>query len=194
MNHTKASIREAVAVGELEAGMEKTILSFKGQTEGAEGLKITNGENITLEGFTVVDTKGDAIKVQSVDKLTFRNVKTDWSGRPKKSNGSYGFYPVQCKNVLLEDCIARGASDAGIYVGQSREVTVRRCEACMVRLAHGAELGFQAGRLGGSKAERVRCALLIQPQHSGCGSSRAEASRRPRLVETVLTSNLRSLT
>jgi parallel beta-helix repeat protein len=31
--------------------------------------------------------------------------------------------------VLLENCIAIGASDAGIYVGQSRDIIVTNCEA-----------------------------------------------------------------
>jgi parallel beta-helix repeat protein len=33
---------------------------------------------------------------------------------------------VQCKDVLFEDCFVRGASDAGLYVGQSRNIIVRR--------------------------------------------------------------------
>ena len=43
------------------AGKGKTILSFKGQIEGAEGLLIKNVKGLTLEGFTVADSKGDAI-------------------------------------------------------------------------------------------------------------------------------------
>ena len=43
------------------AGRDKTFLSFKGQQEGAEGIKITNSENISLEDFTIQDTKGDCI-------------------------------------------------------------------------------------------------------------------------------------
>jgi parallel beta-helix repeat protein len=48
---------------------------------------------------------------------------------PKAENGAYGLYPVQAENVLIEDCIAIGASDAGIYVGQSRNIIVRRSRA-----------------------------------------------------------------
>ena len=33
------------------------------------------------------------------------------------------------EDVLIEDCIAEGASDAGIYVGQSTRVIVRNCTA-----------------------------------------------------------------
>ena len=107
------------------AGKDKTILNFAGQREGAEGIKITNAENITLEGLSVYDTKGDAVKSQEVNGMTYRDVRTAWTGKPKGKNGAYGLYPVQCTNVLIENCEARGASDAGIYVGQSDQVIVR---------------------------------------------------------------------
>lgn len=111
------------------AGKDKTILSFKGQTEGAEGLKIVNADNLTLDGFTIQDTDGDAVKVQECDQVVFRNVRTQWTGGPHEDNGSYGFYPVRCSNVLIEGCEAIGASDAGIYVGQSKHVIVRKSKA-----------------------------------------------------------------
>src|SRR5688572_13316731 len=41
------------------AGMDKTILNFKGQISGAEGVKITNASDITIRDLTVEDTKGD---------------------------------------------------------------------------------------------------------------------------------------
>ena len=111
------------------AGMNGTILSFAGQVEGAQGLSITNCTNITLEDFTVQDAKGDAIKCQYVDGITFRRVKAQWLGGPKPTNGAYGLYPVQCENVLIEHCVAIAASDAGIYVGQSKDIIVRFSEA-----------------------------------------------------------------
>ena len=111
------------------AGMNGTILSFAGQVEGAQGLSITNCTNITLEDFTVQDAKGDAIKCQYVDGITFRRVKAQWMGGPKPTNGAYGLYPVQCENVLIEHCVAIAASDAGLYVGQSKNIIVRFSEA-----------------------------------------------------------------
>ncbi len=110
-------------------GKDKTILSFKGQTEGAEGIRISNAENITVEDLTVQDSKGDAVKTMNVTGITFRNVKTEWTGEPKAENGSYGLYPVQCEKVLIEGCEAIGASDAGIYVGQSKDIIVRKSRA-----------------------------------------------------------------
>jgi len=111
------------------AGMDKTILQFEGQQDGAEGLKVSNCNRFTMKDFAIFNTAGDAIKTQNCDQINFLNVETSWSGKPKSSNGSYGLYPVQCTNVLIDGCKARGASDAGIYVGQSDEVIVRNCTA-----------------------------------------------------------------
>ncbi len=110
-------------------GMDKSILSFKNQTAGAEGIKITNCENITLENFTVQDSKGDLIKAMHVKGMFFNKIKAEWTGKPSEKNGSYAIYPVQCSNVMIENCTAIGASDAGIYVGQSRDIVVRHCTA-----------------------------------------------------------------
>ena len=43
-------------------GIDKTILSFKGQTQGAEGIRVSNCENIVIEDMTTEDSKGDLIK------------------------------------------------------------------------------------------------------------------------------------
>ena len=110
------------------SGTSSTILNFSNQVEGAQGLSITNCNNITLEDFTVEEAKGDGIKCQYVNGITFRRIKTQWLGGPSSSNGAYGLYPIQCENIMIEHCIAIGASDAGIYVGQSNNIIVRNCE------------------------------------------------------------------
>jgi parallel beta-helix repeat protein len=111
------------------AGMDKTILNFKGQTEGAEGIRVSNCENITIKNLTVQETKGDAIKTMNVKGINFTSVKTEWLDEGNEKNGSYGLYPVQCQGVMIDACVARGASDAGIYVGQSRDIVVKNCKA-----------------------------------------------------------------
>ena len=110
-------------------GIDKTILSFEMQEEGAEGLKISNAFNIRLEDFTIENAKGDNIKITDTDGIVMRRVKSQWTGEPQEENGAYAFYPVLSKNILIEECIAIGASDAGIYVGQSDSVMVRNNEA-----------------------------------------------------------------
>jgi len=107
------------------AGKGKTILSFLNQIEGAEGMLIKNVKGLTLEGFTIADSKGDAIKVQDCENIIMRDLETTWTNGQLSTNGAYGLYPVSSKNVLMENCEASYAMDAGIYVGQSTNVVVR---------------------------------------------------------------------
>ncbi|MEM8893792.1 MAG: parallel beta-helix domain-containing protein [Bacteroidota bacterium] len=111
------------------AGMDQTILTFKDQEEGAEGIRVSNGNNITLADFTIQDAKGDNIKTNDINGISFINVKSEWTGEPNEKNGAYALYPVMCQNVLIDGCVAIGASDAGIYVGQSTNVIVKNSEA-----------------------------------------------------------------
>jgi parallel beta-helix repeat protein len=109
-------------------GQDKTILCFKnqGQGTGGEGLLVTSKIGVTVENLAVEDAKGDAVKVQGTRGVFVRNVRADWTGGPKETNGGYGLYPVLCNDVLIEECTVRGASDAGIYIGQSENIIVRR--------------------------------------------------------------------
>jgi len=109
-------------------GMDKSILSFRGQVQGAEGL-LVNASDFTIEDLAIEDTPGDGLKVNEGRNIVIRRVRTEWTGGPDEENGAYGIYPVQADNVLIEECVAIGASDAGIYVGQSRNVVVRNNRA-----------------------------------------------------------------
>ncbi|WP_313927770.1 parallel beta-helix domain-containing protein [Pseudoxanthomonas sp.] len=110
------------------AGMDKSVLSFKGQKAGAEGL-LVNGDGFTIEHLTIEDSKGDGLKISESENITIRGVKVQWTNGPSTKNGAYGIYPVLTKNVLIEDTVSIGASDAGIYVGQSDGVIVRNSRA-----------------------------------------------------------------
>lgn len=107
------------------AGMDKTVLSFKGQKSGAEGL-LVNAGNFTIENLAIEDSKGDGLKVNEGENIIIRGVRVEWTRGPHTDNGAYGLYPVQTRNVLIEDCVVIGASDAGLYVGQSDNIIVRR--------------------------------------------------------------------
>ena len=110
------------------SGMDETILDFKNQMSGAQGLLVTSNR-VTLKGFAVTDAKGDAIKVIGAEGINMINLKTEWTGGPKSTNGAYGLYPVESSDVLIDGCVAIGASDAGIYVGQSKNIIVRNSVA-----------------------------------------------------------------
>ena len=110
------------------AGMDETILSFADQVAGAEGL-LVSASDFTIENLAIEDTVGDALKINEGENITIRGVRTEWTGPYSVDNGAYGIYPVQTSNVLIEDSVAIGASDAGIYVGQSKNVVVRNNRA-----------------------------------------------------------------
>ena len=106
------------------AGQDKTILDFTNQVGAGEGLLVTS-DDVTLMDFAVRNTKGDGIKSKGADRITYRYLTVEWTGEPKETNGAYGVYPVESRDVLVENVTVRGASDAGIYVGQSSNIVVR---------------------------------------------------------------------
>jgi len=106
------------------AGPEATVLSFKGQRGAGEGLLVTS-DDVVLRDFAVEDTKGDGIKSKGADRIVLHRLRVEWTGGPKETNGAYGVYPVSSADVLIDAVTVRGASDAGIYVGQSRNIVVR---------------------------------------------------------------------
>lgn len=110
------------------AGRDKTVLNFRNQSAGGSGI-VATGDSFVIENLAVEDTVGNAIKVLGANSVTFRNIRVEWTNGPSSENGAYGIYPVECRNVLIEGCVAIAASDAGIYVGQSTDVIVRNCEA-----------------------------------------------------------------
>ena len=118
-------IQDIILEGE---GIDKTVLSFKNQKSGAQGLSVTS-DGVILRDFAVEDAKGDAIKVKGVNGISFIRVRTEWTGGVSTENGAYGLYPVESKNVLIDSCVAIGASDAGIYVGQSENIIVKNSRA-----------------------------------------------------------------
>lgn len=106
----------------------KVVLDFSQQTAGnANGFSARGVTGLLLENLTIRDSKGDAVRVQDSKNITIRNVKVYWTRGSATDNGAYGLYPVFDENILIEDTEIVGASDAGIYVGQSKTAVVRRC-------------------------------------------------------------------
>ena len=110
------------------AGIGKTVLDFSGQRGSGEGLLVTS-DDVVLENFTIRETKGDGIKSKGADRIIYRDLSVEWLGDPDEENGAYGVYPVESSDVLVERVTVRGASDAGIYVGQSDKIIVRNSMA-----------------------------------------------------------------
>jgi parallel beta-helix repeat protein len=81
-----------------------------------------------LADLTVQDTKGDGVQINGTKGVTIRGVRVLWTSPDNTTHGAYGLYPVGCTDVL-EDSEVSGSSDAGIYVGQSDNIIVRRNHA-----------------------------------------------------------------
>lgn len=106
------------------AGMDETVLDFTTQQGAGEGLLVTS-DNVTLRDFALENPKGDGIKSKGADNIVYSRIRVTWTGGPLATNGAYGIYPVESTGVLVTGSKVSGASDAGIYVGQSRDITVR---------------------------------------------------------------------
>lgn len=107
------------------------IFDFKTAAAGAQGLSV-RANDFVAEHLAIKNTKGDGIRIESSTNVHVRNVRVSWdnptTGAPNYSgevNGGYGIYPISCTNVLVEDSEVVGSSDAGIYVGQSRNIIIR---------------------------------------------------------------------
>lgn len=105
------------------AGMDATVLDFTTQAGAGEGLLVTS-DNVTLRDFALENPKGDGIKSKGADNIVYSGIRVTWTGGPLATNGAYGIYPVESTGVLVTGSKVSGASDAGIYVGQSRDITV----------------------------------------------------------------------
>jgi len=106
------------------AGPARTILDFTGQQGSGEGLLVTSN-NVTLRDFAIENPKGDGIKSKGADNIIYHRIRVTWTNGPSPDNGAYGIYPVESTGILISHSEVSGASDAGIYVGQSSRITVR---------------------------------------------------------------------
>ena len=121
--------REALTVD--KAGLRIVGLGGEGrpgvviQNPGGADDGITVGRNaagFTLENVTVRDFLENGVVLNGVDRFLLSRVTA-------VSNGEYGLFPVFSTRGVIERCIATGHTDAGIYVGQSTDVEVRRSKA-----------------------------------------------------------------
>ena len=75
-------------------GSDKSILSFKNEISGPEGM-LVYASDFTIEHLAIEDSKGDGLKVNDGENITIRDVRVEWTGGPKTTNGAYGIYPVK---------------------------------------------------------------------------------------------------
>ncbi|NUO83614.1 right-handed parallel beta-helix repeat-containing protein [candidate division KSB1 bacterium] len=87
----------------------------------SDGL-VGSGGKFEIRNFEVRNYTANGLMLNRANGVTFREVHCD-------NPGLYGVYPVECLNVLVEGCSVTGAKDAGIYVGQSKDIVVRASKA-----------------------------------------------------------------
>jgi parallel beta-helix repeat protein len=105
------------------------VLDFAGQQRGANGVQVASADGTHISGVTIKNTAGDALRVSRSQGITVDHVTVTWDAGPVSTNGGYGIYPVESSDVIIDHCTVSGASDTGIYVGQSRRVRVQASEA-----------------------------------------------------------------
>jgi len=80
-----------------------------------------SADHFLMQGFAIRNYTGNGIVNHRASHVTYRDLIVE-------NPGLYAVYPVECVGVLVEGCVVSGAKDAGIYVGQSREIIVRNNE------------------------------------------------------------------
>ncbi len=109
------------------AGIELVGLSINGERPVLDGqgtlpdAVLGSAGDFTIQGFIIRHYTGNGIVVNKAKNVVFRDLVVE-------DAGLYAVYPVECDGVLVEGCVVSGAKDAGIYVGQSRNIIVRNNE------------------------------------------------------------------
>ncbi len=100
----------------------KTILDFTDQISGAQSISVWT-DDVLIRDLDVYQPSGDGVKATAVKNIAFLNVSVRWKD-VSTANGAYAIYPIQSDGVRVERCYVYGARDAGIYVGQSKNILV----------------------------------------------------------------------
>jgi parallel beta-helix repeat protein len=88
-----------------------------GQGRLAEGV-IASGNNFTIGYLHTRNYTDNGVLVEGVRGVHFHHLFAE-------NTGTYGVYPVQSSDVLIEEVEVTGVNDAGIYAGQCENVIVR---------------------------------------------------------------------
>ncbi len=129
-------LRETLSLGADDVeirgeGRDDVVLDFAEQDSGTNGIDVANVENFEIRSLSIVDAggegsdSGDGIRIENVTGAVVDDLRVDWRGEPESDNGDYGIYPVNSQNVIVENSVVSGSSDAGIYLGQSETAILR---------------------------------------------------------------------
>ena len=88
-----------------------------GENRLPEGV-IASGNNFTVGNLVTRNFTDNGVLVEGSAGVHFHDIVAE-------NTGTYGVYPVRSTDVLIERVTVSGVNDAGIYAGQSENVTVR---------------------------------------------------------------------
>ncbi|MBI3159189.1 MAG: right-handed parallel beta-helix repeat-containing protein [Chloroflexi bacterium] len=94
---------------------EYPILDGRGELSDAV---ISSGNDFEIGYLHVRDYTDNGVIAEGVTGVYMHHIVAE-------NTGTYGLYPVQSTDVLIEESVVSGANDAGIYAGQSLNVVVR---------------------------------------------------------------------
>jgi parallel beta-helix repeat protein len=108
-------IQHGVTIRGVEEGGRRPVMD--GRNDISDGI-VDVGNRFTVEGIEFRDYQENGVVAHGVKGVTFRDLSV-------KNPGTYAVYPISCDGVTVEKCFVSGSKDAGIYVGQSRNIVVR---------------------------------------------------------------------
>jgi parallel beta-helix repeat protein len=88
-----------------------------GERELSDGI-ISSGNNFTVGRFHIRNYNDNGVLVEGATGVHFHDIFAE-------NVGTYGVYPVQSTDVLIERIEVTGVDDAGIYAGQCENVVIR---------------------------------------------------------------------
>src|SRR5580692_8721162 len=83
-NLSIAQLRHILIKGE---GPDRTILDFSMQTQGGEGIRVTDVKGFTIKDMTIRDSKGDLLKVNKSEDVVITNLHAIWKTSDSSSGG-----------------------------------------------------------------------------------------------------------
>ncbi|MFQ5514710.1 MAG: parallel beta-helix domain-containing protein [Myxococcota bacterium] len=84
------------------------------------GIFAAGRNDLVFQSLELFDWDENGIFVTDANNVSFRDIVADG-----QLNSTYGVFPVLSDGVLIEACSVRNVSDAGLYVGQSTNITLR---------------------------------------------------------------------
>lgn len=97
--------------------------------QGAGGLELSDMSDLTVDLLDIRDPGSHGVSVKGSTGVKLEDIGVGWAGAPGASGALFGVYVSGSSQVLISKCRVTGASDAGIFAGDSSEVVMRHNHA-----------------------------------------------------------------